>query len=83
MMLRAVWKTVRGHIWTRTANVTGPRAQWPIYDARYDTPTEQQGLIGGRVLIDQGIDGARVIAPNDFWRSILFMRANTVEGFKM
>jgi hypothetical protein len=53
------------------------------FDARYDTPPEQQGLIGGRVLIDQRIDGARVIAPNDLWRSILFMRANTVEGFKM
>jgi hypothetical protein len=40
-------------------------------------------LIGGRVLIDERIDGARVIAPNDIWRSILFMRANTTEPFKM
>ena len=35
------------------------------------------------MLIDERIDGARVIAPNDFWRSILFMRANTTEPFKM
>jgi Chitobiase/beta-hexosaminidase C-terminal domain len=35
------------------------------------------------VLIDERIDGSRVIAPNDIWRSILYMRANSVEAFKM
>jgi hypothetical protein len=34
-------------------------------------------------LIDERIDGARVIAPNDPWRSILYLRANTTEAFKM
>jgi hypothetical protein len=53
------------------------------FDARYDTPLAQQNLIGGHVLIDQRIDGARVIAPNDVWRSILYMRANTIDAFKM
>ena len=52
-----------------------PKGTVAYFDTRYDTPTEQQGLIGGQVLIDQRIDGARVIAPNDIWRSILFMRA--------
>jgi hypothetical protein len=53
------------------------------FDARYNTPLAQQGLIDGPVLIDEGIDHARMIAPNDKWRSILYMRANTLEGFKM
>ena len=35
------------------------------------------------MLIDQRIDNSRVIAPNDLWRSILYLRANSVEGFKM
>ena len=35
------------------------------------------------MLIDQRIDGARVVAPNDIWRSILYMRADTTEAFKM
>jgi uncharacterized repeat protein (TIGR03806 family) len=47
------------------------------------TPLARQNLVQGRVLIDERIDGARVIAPNDVWRSILFMRADTTEAFKM
>jgi hypothetical protein len=53
------------------------------FDLRYDTPLARQNLIRGPVLIDQGIDRARVVAPNDIWRSILYLRANTVEAFKM
>jgi len=53
------------------------------FDARYDTPLAQQALIDGPVLIDEGIDNARVIAPKDIWRSILLLRVNTLEAFKM
>ncbi len=60
-----------------------PHGTVAYFDARYDTPLAQQNLIAGRVLIDQRIDGARVIAPNDIWRSILYLRANTTEAFKM
>jgi hypothetical protein len=40
-------------------------------------------LIDGPVLIDQRIDNSRVVAPNDIWRSILYLRANSEEGLKM
>ena len=53
------------------------------FDARFDTPVRQQALVNGPVLIDEGIDNARVVAPNDIWRSILFLRINTQEPFKM
>jgi hypothetical protein len=35
------------------------------------------------VLIDERLDHPHIVAPNDIWRSILFMRANTTEPFKM
>ena len=35
------------------------------------------------MLIDERIDGSRVIAPNDIWRSILYLRTDTTEAFKM
>lgn len=53
------------------------------FDARYDTPLEQQGLVNGPVLIDEGIDRARIIAPRDIWRSIAFMRMNTAGSIRM
>jgi uncharacterized repeat protein (TIGR03806 family) len=53
------------------------------FDARYGTPIESQALIEGPVLIDQGIDRPRIIAPHDVWRSIAFMRMNTVDDIRM
>jgi uncharacterized repeat protein (TIGR03806 family) len=53
------------------------------FDARYDTPLASQALIDGPVLIDQGIEHPRVISPHDVWRSIAYMRVNTVGDIKM
>jgi mono/diheme cytochrome c family protein len=53
------------------------------FDARYDTPLADQALIDGPVLIDQGIDRPRVISPHDIWRSIAYMRINTLSAIKM
>jgi uncharacterized repeat protein (TIGR03806 family) len=53
------------------------------FDARYDTPLSEQALIDGPVLIDQGIDRPRVISPHDVWRSIAYMRVNTVGDVRM
>ena len=80
---RSLEDRARSYLDVNCANCHRPGGTVAYFDARYDTPLAQQGLIQGRVLIDQRIDGARVIAPNDIWRSILFMRANTTEAFKM
>ena len=53
------------------------------FDARYDTPLAEQALIDGPVLIDQGIDKPRIIAPHDIWRSIAYMRVDTDGDIKM
>lgn len=53
------------------------------FDARYDTPLARQNLIDGPVLINLGLDRARVIAPNDVWRSVLLARLTTLEQPKM
>lgn len=73
----------RSYLDANCAHCHRPQGTVGYFDARYDTPLARQGLIDGRVLIDQRIDGARVIAPNDRWRSILYLRANTTEAFKM
>jgi uncharacterized repeat protein (TIGR03806 family) len=80
---RSVEDRARSYLDVNCANCHRPGGTVGYFDARYDKPLDQQGLINGPVLIDEGIDHARMIAPNDIWRSILYMRANTVEGFKM
>ena len=80
---RSLEDRARSYLDVNCAQCHRPKGTVAFFDARYDTPLAQQNLINGRVLIDQRIDGVRVIAPNDLWRSILFMRANTVEAFKM
>ncbi len=80
---RSLEDRARSYLDANCAHCHRPQGTVGYFDARYDTPLARQNLIAGRVLIDQRIDGARVIAPNDLWRSILFMRANTTEPFKM
>jgi uncharacterized repeat protein (TIGR03806 family) len=80
---RSLEERVRSYLDANCANCHRPGGTVAYFDARYDTPLARQNLINGRVLIDQRIDGARVIVPNDIWRSILFMRANTTEAFRM
>ncbi|MDB6110919.1 MAG: hypothetical protein JWR69_2669 [Pedosphaera sp.] len=73
----------RSYLDANCAHCHRPGGTVAYFDARFDTPLAQQNLIQGQVLINQGIDQARIIAPNDPWRSIMFMRVNTVEAIKM
>jgi uncharacterized repeat protein (TIGR03806 family) len=80
---RSLEDRARSYLDANCAQCHRPRGTVAYFDARYDTPLAQQGLIAGRVLIDERIDNSRVIAPNDIWRSILYMRTDTTEAFKM
>jgi uncharacterized repeat protein (TIGR03806 family) len=82
-LARSLEDRARSYLDANCANCHRPRGTVAYFDARYDTPLAGQNLIGGRVLIDERIDNPRIIAPNDIWRSILFMRADTTEPFKM
>jgi uncharacterized repeat protein (TIGR03806 family) len=74
---------VRSYLDANCANCHRPHGTVAYFDARYDTPLAKQNLVDGPVLFDERIDGARVIAPHDIWRSILYMRTDTTEAFKM
>jgi uncharacterized repeat protein (TIGR03806 family) len=73
----------RSYLDANCAHCHRPGGTVANFDARYDTPLARQSLIDGPVLIDQGIDHPRVISPHDIWRSIAYMRVNTVGDIKM
>lgn len=80
---RGIEDRARSYLDANCAQCHRPRGTVAYFDARYDTPLAKQNLIEGPVLIDERIDNPRIIAPNDIWRSMLFMRADTLEPFKM
>jgi uncharacterized repeat protein (TIGR03806 family) len=82
-LTRSLEDRARSYLDANCAQCHRPKGTVAYFDARYDTPLAQQNLIGGNVLIDERIDNPRIVKPNDIWRSILFMRTDTIEPFKM
>jgi mono/diheme cytochrome c family protein len=80
---RTLQDRARSYLDANCAQCHRPGGTVAYFDARYSTPLERQELIDGPILIDQGIDKPRVISPHDIWRSIVFMRVNTVDDIKM
>ena len=80
---RSLQDRARSYLDANCAHCHRPGGTVANFDARYDTPLDKQALINGPVLIDQGIDRSRVISPHDIWRSIAYMRIDTVGDIKM
>ena len=80
---RSIEDRARSYLDANCAQCHRPQGTVAYFDARYDTPLPKQGLIEGQILLDQGLDGARMVAPNDIWRSILYLRTSTLEAMKM
>jgi hypothetical protein len=80
---RSLQDRARSYLDANCSHCHRPGGTVAYFDARYDTPLEKQELIDGPVLINQGIDRPRVVSPHDIWRSIAFMRINTLDDIKM
>jgi mono/diheme cytochrome c family protein len=80
---RTLEDRARSYLDANCAQCHRPGGTVAYFDARYDTPLASQGLVEGQVLIDEGLDNARPIAPNDRWRSVIFLRMSTLEALKM
>jgi len=80
---RSLEDRARSYLDANCAHCHRPGGTVANFDARFETPLEQQNLIGGQILIDEGVDNARVITPHDVWRSLALMRAGSVDAIKM
>ena len=80
---RSLEDRARSYLDANCAYCHRPGGTVAYFDARYDIPSERQNLVNGQVLIDEGLDKAKVIAPNDVWRSVALLRVSSLEGTKM
>jgi uncharacterized repeat protein (TIGR03806 family) len=80
---RTLEDRARSYLDANCAHCHRPGGTVANFDARYDTPAGQQHIVDGPVLIDQGVDRARVVSPHDPWRSIMLMRVDTNDDRRM
>jgi len=80
---RSLEDRARSFLDANCAQCHRPAGTVATFDARYDTPLAKQGLVDGSVLLNEGIDHPRIIAPHDIWRSILYMRASASDSLRM
>jgi regulation of enolase protein 1 (concanavalin A-like superfamily)/mono/diheme cytochrome c family protein len=69
---------VRSYLDANCAMCHRPGGAGAFFDARFDTPLKKQNFINGPVANQLGIGGAKVVAPSDTNKSILFRRISIV-----
>jgi uncharacterized repeat protein (TIGR03806 family) len=67
---------IRSYLDANCAMCHRPGGAGAFFDARFDTPLVKQNLINGPIQNPLDITGAKVIAPGDTNKSILFRRIN-------
>jgi uncharacterized repeat protein (TIGR03806 family) len=80
---RSIEDRARSYLDANCSQCHRPHGTVANFDARFETPLDNQLLVDGPVLIDERIDKPRVIAAHDIWRSIAYMRISTNDDIRM
>jgi hypothetical protein len=79
--LRSYWASNCSMCHRGSETAPGIFAAW---DARYEVPLQDQGVIDGRLAESAPDDDARVVVPGDLDKSVLYQRSNsTLPGYAM
>jgi mono/diheme cytochrome c family protein len=74
---------VRSYLDANCAQCHRPNGAAGYFDARFDTPLAEQGLIHGRLAKTMDIAGAEVVCPGDVSRSVLYQRVHMTGELQM
>ena len=74
---------IRSYLDANCSQCHRPGGAPALWDARYDTPLVSQGIINGTVGTSLGISGAKVVVPQSLAQSIMHVRMNSLDTFKM
>ncbi|MBK1818001.1 PQQ-dependent sugar dehydrogenase [Luteolibacter yonseiensis] len=73
-------KRARSYLDSNCSSCHRPGGVHAFWDARFDTPLAQQGIIYGNLANNLGDPRARVVMPQDVTHSVLHRRMNTIGG---
>lgn len=76
-------KRARSYVDANCASCHRPGGVQAFWDARFQTPLSQQGIVYGAVTNNLGTPDARVVVPQDLLKSILHRRASVVGANQM